>query len=174
MPSLSADDATYKPNGNYWQGGVWAPATYMVLRGLNELGEDALAHEIAHNHHANVVEVYTKTGTLWENYAPESANPGDPAHPDFVGWAGLPAIAVLFEQVFGLRANVPEGKLVWDVRLLEEHGVERYPFGKDGLLNLRCAARRNLSDLPHVEVSSNVPVKLVVQWMDGTRQIDAQ
>jgi hypothetical protein len=63
----------------------------------------------------NVVTVVEQTGTLWENYAPEKAAPGNPGKPDFVGWTGLSTVAMLFEYVLGLRANVPGNRLVWDI-----------------------------------------------------------
>ena len=51
-------------------------------------------------------------------------------------------MGVLPSTTIGLRADVPRNTLLWDVRRLEEHGVAHYPFGLDGLLNLRCGARR--------------------------------
>jgi hypothetical protein len=53
----------------------------MVLRGLTEVGRDALAHDIARNHLDNVVTVFEKTGTVHENYAPESAAPAPVGRP---------------------------------------------------------------------------------------------
>jgi glycogen debranching enzyme len=128
VPSLSADDPNYNPEGEYWRGGVWAPTNYMVLRGLTEAGFHNLAYAVARSHHSHIVEVFEQTGTVWENYAPERPTHGSIAAPDFVGWTGLPPVAVLFEYVFGLRPDVPNHTLVWDVRLLEEHGVTRYRF----------------------------------------------
>ena len=29
------------------------------------------------------------TGTVWENYSPDAATPGEPAKPDLVGWTGI-------------------------------------------------------------------------------------
>jgi hypothetical protein len=172
VPSLSADHPAYDPRGGYWKGGVWAPTTYMVLRGLTEVGAegtDALAHEIARNHLDNVVAVFEKTGTVHENYAPESAAPGTPAKSDFVGWTGLVPIAVLFEYVFGLRPDAPARRLVWDVRLLEAHGVRRYPLGPDVSIDLSCAARRAPSDPPVIEAAASGPVELEVRWAGGSR-----
>jgi glycogen debranching enzyme len=169
VPTLSADHPAYDPRGGYWKGAVWAPTTYMVLRGLVAVGRDALAHEIARNHLDNVVAVFEKTGTLYENYAPESAAPGTPAKPDFVGWTGLPPIAVLLEHVFGLRPDAPSRRLIWDVRLTEAHGVRRYPFGPDVSLDLACAARRSAKDPPRIDATASSPVELEVRWEGGSR-----
>jgi len=167
VPSLSADHPKYSADGEYWRGAVWPPTNYMVLRGLTSCGDDDLAHEIAQNHLDQVVQVFQDTGTLWENYAPEKAAQGIPAKKDFVGWSGLPPVAVLFEYIFGLRPDVPKNRLVWDIRLLEEHGVERYPFGKDGLLSLKCKARKSDKENPVLDVKSNQPLELVVRWGGG-------
>jgi glycogen debranching enzyme len=167
IPSLSRKHPDYSFTGGYWRGGVWAPTNYMVLKGLRANGFGSLAHLIARNHLDNVVKVFEDTGTVWENYAPESANPGDPSRPDFVGWSGLPAIAVMFEEVFGLQPDVPQDVLYWDVRLLDEHGVHRYPFGAKGLLDLKCYARESALEKPMIEIRSNVPVRLKVHWPGG-------
>jgi len=172
VPSLAADHAAYDARGGYWKGGVWAPTTYMVLRGLTEIGRDALAHDIGRNHLDNVVAVFDKTGTLHENYAPESVAPGVPAKPDFVGWTGLPPIAVLLEYVFGLRPDAPARRLLWDVRLLDAHGVRRYPLGPDISLDLSCAARRAATDPPRIEATASAPVQLDVRWSGGSRVLN--
>ena len=169
VPSLSADHPGYDARGGYWKGAVWAPTTYMVLRGLTEVGRDALAHEIGRNHMDNVVTVFEKTGTVHENYAPESAAPGTPSKPDFVGWTGLPPIAVLLEYVFGLRPDAAARRLLWDVRLTEAHGVRRYPLGNDVSIDLSCAARRAPADPPRVEATASGPVEVVVRWAGGSR-----
>lgn len=172
IPALSASHPAYTPEGGYWKGGVWAPTNYMALKGLRATGYGALAHLIARNHLDNVVEVFETTGTVWENYAPEMPTPGTPAKPDFVGWTGLPAIAVLFEEVFGLQPDAPNRTLRWDVRLQDEHGVERYPFGKNGLLDLKCSARESALEKPLIEIHANVPVKLLIHWAGGEGEVE--
>jgi len=173
IPALSHMHPNYDPEGGYWQGGVWAPTNYMALKGLRETGYGALAHLIACNHLGQVVKVFEETGTVWENYAPESTRPGSPAKPDFVGWTGLPAIAVMFEDVFGLQPDALHQTLVWDVRLQDEHGVEQYPFGKDGLVDLKCHARSSTLEKPVIEVRSNRPFRLHIRWAGGEGELDA-
>ncbi len=94
VPSLPADDPDYCPWGDYWRGGVWAPTTYMVLRGLREAGEESLAVPLAAKVVRAVDRVFDATGTFWENYAPEFPSYGLPARPDFCGWTSLIPIAV--------------------------------------------------------------------------------
>jgi neutral trehalase len=169
-PSLSADSPGFAPDGGYWRGGVWPPTVYMLLEGLHAVGCDDLAHEIACNHLDNVVAAFVKTGTLWENYAPDRLGEGR-STPDFVGWSGLPPIAVLFEHVFGLRPDAPAGRLTWHVRLLEEHGVANYPFGHGGALNLRCGGRGRPEEEPRIAVETNAPVCIEVRWAGGSKII---
>ena len=168
VPSIPADDPAYCPHGNYWCGSVWPVAEYMVLRGLTQTGCDELAHAIGLNHVENVTRVFEKTQTLWENYAPETATQGNPALPDFVGFSGIGPIAVLLEYVMGLRPDAPQHRLLWDVRLLDEHGVDDYPFGKEGRLNVLCAARNTLSEKPQVKVQSTVPLEVELRWQGGS------
>jgi hypothetical protein len=146
----------------------------MVLSGLSRLGEDALAHEIATNHHDNVLAVFSETNTLFENYAPEHAKPGDPARPDFVGWTGVSAITVLFEYLFGLRAAADRNVLVWDVRLREAHGVKRYPFGADTVLGLACEERASESERPRVHIETNRPLTVELRWAGGTETLEVR
>jgi len=144
----------------------------MMLRGLHAAGSHDLAHEIGINHVDHVAKVFEDTGTLWENYAPESASWGTPAMKDFVGWTGLSPIAILFEAVFGLRPAVGRNELTWDVRLLDEHGVDRYPFGPDATLDLHCAKRTRSGEEPVIRASATRPVSLIIEWAGGRKTID--
>jgi hypothetical protein len=196
VPALSADDPSYSGTGDYWCGGVWANTNFMVLKGLDENGRGDLAHQIALNHLGNVVQVFASddtvwTGaehfrrffrmselhyddkhTLWENYAPDVIEPGSQSKPGYVGWTGLPPIAVLFEDVFGIVPNAPANRLAWRVRLTGEHGVRRYPFGPAGVLDLKCRQRKSGLDRPSIEIRSNVPLTLDVVWEGGAETLN--
>ncbi|WP_411893440.1 MGH1-like glycoside hydrolase domain-containing protein [Winogradskyella sp. A2] len=99
LPALSAADPDYLGWGDYWLGGVWAPTSYMVLRGLTAYGEDELAKSIAKKTYENVATVYKATGTFWENYAPDLVSYGMPAKKDFCGWTALFPIAMYNEYI---------------------------------------------------------------------------
>ena len=170
VPTLSADQPDYQEDGGYWNGSVWAPTNYMLLKGLDRVGYHDLAHEIACNHLDNAVEVFRSTGTVWENYAPESTNHGSIAKPDFVGWTGLIPIAVLFEYVFGIQADTKQNEIIWRVTLTEKHGIKQYPFG-GRFVDLCCEARTDDSVEPVVTVTSDTPVTVRVIWSGGTKVI---
>ena len=166
VPSLSADNARYKANGRYWQGGVWPGTNYMVMTGLKQKGFDKEAREIALNHYDQVFQVYKKTNTFFEYYAPESTEPGFMARKDFIGWTGLAPIAELIEFIIGIRGDYTNKKIVWDMNLTEANGIERYPFGPEGLITLKANGRRSAADKPKIEVESNVDFQLVVRYGD--------
>jgi hypothetical protein len=170
----------------------------MVLKGLDEIGQNELAHEIAINHLESVVKVFESDDihwegaeqfrqyfhltdlkfddkhTLWENYAPDVIKPGSHSKPSYVGWSGLPPIAVLFEDVFGLNQDTVSNRLTWHVRLLEEHGINRYPFGSTGMVDLKCNLRKSRLDRPLIEIHSNVPLTLEVIWEGGTEIVNIE
>ena len=90
IPTLAADDPGYDKNGGYWRGSVWAPTTYMVLRGLRAIGHRDLAYSIALNHFNSVTKVFRDTGTFFENYCPEKIE--GRSRKNHVGWSGLPLL----------------------------------------------------------------------------------
>ena len=165
VPTLSADHPNFNPDGGYWNGAVWAPTNYMILRGLTKYRFDSLAYEIASNHLNNVVEVFNKTNDIRENYAPDKVQGNDGKN--FVGWTGLVPITDLFEYVFGIRPNVPENTLLIDVRLTDEYGVKQYPYGKSGMLDIMCKKRRSENEKPSIYIKTNVPLKIIIKWKNG-------
>jgi hypothetical protein len=145
---------------------------YSVLRGLTKVGADSLAFEIADNHLKNVSKVFNETGVIWENYSSEFQQGND--REKFVGDGGLTGTASLLEYIFGIRVDVPSKQIVWDIRLLDEFGIDQYPFGKEGLVSLRSRARKKVTDEPKIKINSNVPFKLNLIWEGGSRVIDVK
>lgn len=172
VPTISADMGAYNgETGGYWNGAIWAPTNYMVLKGLEKNGYNDMAYEIAANNVENVVKVYNETGTLWENYAPERAARGD-AKDAFVGWSGLFPISIMFEYVFGIRPHAREKKIVWYINRTERHGVEQYPLG-DIDVDLVCEARSSADEEPVVSVKSISPVTVEIHWNGNVKTIEA-
>ncbi len=127
FPTLSADHPAYRPDGGYWQGAVWAPTNYAVIKGLRRAGFGDLAREATARHLDQMAAVMRSTGTLWENYAPDAPKPGRPAAGDFVGWSGAGPIALLIEEIIGLEVDAGGQRVHW--RLEEDVPV--------GVCNLR-------------------------------------
>lgn len=102
LPALSADEEGYRGWGDYWLGGVWAPTSYMVIKGLTKVGRHDLAQDLAEKTYAAIAEVFDATDTFWENYAPDLISYGMPAKKDFCGWTGLVPIAIYHEYIKGV------------------------------------------------------------------------
>lgn len=163
VPTLSADHSEYRADGGYWRGSVWAPTNYMVLKGLEKHGFEDLAYDIGRNCLENVVAVYERDKTLYENYAPECADKGNPAKRDFVGWSGLFPISILFEYVFGIRPLAREKKIIWNIRLTEKHGVKGYPLDQLSV-DLICEERKSADEEPKVTVRCDQPVEIEIHY----------
>jgi glycogen debranching enzyme len=132
VPTAPADESGYESTGGYWRGAVWAPTDTMVIRGLERYDHHDLAREIAINHLTNMGQVFEKTGTVWENYAPDKAEPGQvdgrQVGRDFVGWTGIGPIMYLLEFGIGLKPVAPRNELRWNLRSAKRVGCERYRF----------------------------------------------
>ncbi len=63
---------------------------------------------------------------------------------------------------------------MWDVRLLEEHGVDSYPFASDGVLNLRCKERKSHDQRPELTVQSNIPLRIELRWHSNSEILNIQ
>ena len=133
VPVCAADEPGYAPLGGYWRGSVWAPVNTMVLYGLERYGYDALAREIALNHLDAVSRVWEQTGTIWENYPPDSIGKADADKGEFVGWSGIGPLRYLLRYAVGLKPDAPNGALLWslDYKLLRKGpvGCKRFGFG---------------------------------------------
>lgn len=159
IPSQSADSEGYNAStGHQWRGAVAPSTNFMALKGLQAVGQVELAHKIAVNHVTNVCETFVRTDTFWQNYAPETAAPGEPSRPDFVGWTGLTPISILFEDVIGLCVDWPLRSVTWNRRLDTNgrYGVRNYPLGDNGTLTL-------LGDREKVTIQTDVPFTLTIQ-----------
>ncbi|MCX6133233.1 MAG: trehalase family glycosidase [Ignavibacteriales bacterium] len=133
VPTCSADEPGYLSIGGYWRGAVWAPTNTMVIRGLENYGYNELARSIAMRHLRIVAEVFAKTGTIWENYAPDAKEPGRHADSalvakDFVGWSGIAPILYFLEYGIGLKPNAAQNELTWRIESSGRVGCERYRF----------------------------------------------
>lgn len=152
VPTLSADDPHYDAKGHYWLGSVWAPTNYMVIKGLENTGFQKLADEISDNHLTMMVDVYNNFKpdenkldfderygdnykTIWECYSSELNEPATRwdntfySRQDFVGWSGLAPIALLIENIIGLKIEGAMNKIEWRIRRNDVHGIENIRLG---------------------------------------------
>ncbi len=97
--TLPGNSPLFRSDGGYWRGSIWAPTSYMVIRGLRTVGQDEMARSMALRLYAAVAEVYRATGTFWENYAPDAYAPGNESRSDFCGWSAIFPITLWHEYV---------------------------------------------------------------------------
>lgn len=171
--SLSADHPAFRPDGGYALGSSIASTSYMCLLGLFENGFMKEASALSEKYLDTVVSVFNKTGTIWENYAPDLKDHGNPAKPDFVGWSGIIPISVLFEGVFGIIPRVNEGYIEWHINRKERHGILKYPFGKDCLVDLISEWDKE-KDEPKITVHSSIPVRVKVIFSGQEKIIESK
>jgi hypothetical protein len=149
FPTLSYSDPDYSVSGQYWRGSVWAPTNYVVLKGLQQWGDSEFAFDAAKNYLGLLTRVYHSNldssritaldrpeegflHTLWECYAPESDLPCSPnesgsfARGNFVGWSGLGPVAILIENIIGLKINGLENKVTWELREKGKVGLKNF------------------------------------------------
>jgi hypothetical protein len=161
VPTTPADQEGYEAVGHYWRGSVWSPTNTMVIRGLERYGFQDLAREIALEDLRIVAEVYRNTGTFWENYAPDTAEPGKPAKKDFVGWTGLVPILYFLKYGVGLEVDVPARRLFWRLDSAKRCGCERFRFGKE-MLSLVAQPAGDPAGSEEITVQSEGELALVV------------
>ncbi|UCG57016.1 MAG: hypothetical protein JSU70_19395 [Phycisphaerales bacterium] len=170
VPTLAANERGFNAQGGYWNGAVWAPTDMMVIRGLENYGYTELAREIALNHLHNVIEVFRTTGTVWENYAPQSIAPGKPSKRDFVGWTGIGPIALLLEYAIGVKADAIANTITWDIRSSKRIGIDNFWFGGK-TVSLVCG-QGDSDSKRSVRVRSDGAFHLVITFEDKTRTVE--
>lgn len=135
LPSLAANQPYYDRCGCYWRGGVWAPTTYMTVKGLERHGHAELAEVIARKNMQTMCKVYQSTGTIWELYSPDMYMPATNetgiymVKPDFVGWSGLIPISMFVENIIGISVDGSTNRIVWRTDNISRHGIRNLRFG---------------------------------------------
>ena len=171
VPSLSADDPNYDPEGGYWLGGVWPPIQYMICRGLRANGYRKLAREIATRHLNSMLAVLDgdESKTIWECYAPDFDRPstdkvGLPVRKDFVGWGGLGPLVMLVEDVMGLEIDALGKRIVWNLSEKGLQGLRNVPFN-GGTVSLEANALGD--EAFRVKIDTDRPFCLMVVSRNG-------
>lgn len=194
FPTLSKDEPEYDPKGYYWRGAVWAPTTFMVIKGLETAGHADFATRASRNHLDNMLAVFRifkpdrtrlpyghpnipfpaqldGTRQIWECYSPEKMEPATRwdnhflVRPEFVGWSGVGPITLFYENVIGIRPDVPGMTIRWRVSSEQRHGIRNLPFGQSRI-DLMMTAIRN--GRPHFSVTS--PVAFTLQTVYNGRE----
>jgi hypothetical protein len=179
VPSLAADEPDYAPWGEYYLGGVWPYTNAIVVEGLEHCGQTALASAIARNYWRAAVDIFEKTGTVWEYFAPEEASPGRGVNPedagknargDFAGWGAYPVIATFLEHAIGLRPDAPRNELTWNLTSTGRCGCRQFAFGPV-CTELIVQSRNDGNEEPVLEsVRTNHPYLLKLRWGESRKK----
>ncbi len=170
IPTMPKSNKYFNEDGDYWRGGVWAPMNYMVLKGLERNNCTDLSYEIARRHLDTVTKVYEETGTLWENYCPNKVAKGSPSKPNFVGWTGLSPISIFIEYHLGIKFDLNNNIVIWDINNLNEHGIENLYFNQKPI-SLHCKARQSKDEMPQVTVTGLKEKTLLIRWNNEEKLI---
>ena len=171
IPALAADQKFYDPSGHYWEGGVWAPTNYAVIKGLEQTGHHDVARQIAEKYIAGMSEVYKQTNTVWELYSPDkikgqykqgSYSNGLDCGKEYVGWSGLGPIAMLIEDVIGLETDAPNNTVTWELTRMDTHGIKNLRFG-NVKTSILAHSRKSKSNVK-INVESNSDFNLKVNF----------
>jgi glycogen debranching enzyme len=173
FPSLSADHPAYKPDGDYWLGSVWAPTNIMVIKGLERYKDVYYTAEFcnaaAEKYIDAMSKVYKRTGTIWENYAPDATMRGILSKPDFVGWSGCGPITLLLENVIGIIPDAGNNIVRWTITRRDRHGINNLHFGNT-VASFLCNARESIAKGAELEITAERPFTLIVSREFGKEQ----
>ena len=166
LPSLAANQPYYDRCGCYWRGGVWAPTTYMTVKGLERHGYEELATLIAQKNMEAMYRVYQSTNTIWELYAPDMYMPATNetgiymVKPNFVGWTGLIPISMFIENIIGIRTDGSTNRIVWNTDTTSRHGIRNLRFGNVTTTLVRLGNT--------ITIESTAPYVLIVNGEEHT------
>ena len=132
---------------------------FMAAKGFEAAGRPDIAHVLARRAVEAVARVYAGTGALWESYSPTAFEPGKNwGHRvrKFVGFSGTVPVALLIENVFGIRVRIGRGgrpAIDWDIRLDEPHGIGGLVLADGNRVDLRFdGAKASASSATPVEI----------------------
>ena len=129
-----------------------------MIKGLSCYGEWALARKASENHLENILQVFNDTGTIWENYSPESSEPGNIAKRDFVGFSGVGPISLLIEEILGFDVDAPENTITWRLYPTDVHGIKSLYFGDN---KVSILAQREHKGVYHLEINAQKNFTLI-------------
>lgn len=170
IATTAMNDPNFKPNGgNYAQGGCYCMLDSMVVKGFEAAGRLDTAHRLARHSVEAVAKVFADTGYVWEMYNPSEVGPGKMSKGEhcrrFVGFSGTVPVMLFVENVLGIRMERGEdgvAHLVWDIRLLERHGIENLVLADGTRVNLLCQARSAADEKPVLKMSASRPLKIKI------------
>ncbi len=140
FPTLAACDPNFSEDGNGYCGSVVPALTYMVIKGLEKYKKYELARECAIRHLYFVIDTLhlegPSGGDFFEGYKPNEEGAavwigGKKPAKNFIGYLGLSAITLMFENVLGLTISLPKKTVEWIIPTMEIIGIENLSLKKN-------------------------------------------
>ncbi|OHD14916.1 MAG: hypothetical protein A2086_02420 [Spirochaetes bacterium GWD1_27_9] len=199
FPTLAANDPLYDKSGHYWQGGVWAPTNFAVIKGL-ALYDNNFAFEASTNHIENMSKVYHDFNPLtysysmpsltepniprngdginqiWEAYSPEFYAPATRwdatllVRQKFCGWSGVGPVALLIENIIGLDLEAPSNTITWRINFLEKHGIQNIKMGNN-VISLVTKERNSYNDKLLIDFSATSSFRLKIYQQNSSNPV---
>ena len=167
--SLSKDDLNYNSEGGYWLGGSWHPTNFAAVKGFKEAGYSRIAREASIKILDGMLETYKNPAyaSIWESYAPEAPRPntnkvGKFVRPNFVGWGGITPIAMLIEDIIGLRFEAQTNTVYYDIMPGKKSGLRNMHFN-GGVISVECTEYRTGVGNSTVMVTTDKPLRLCLK-----------
>ena len=207
-PALATSDPDFYKDGDvfsgdwgdYWNGGVWPPLMYVVLKGLQNYPQDSViwneVHRASQLYISGLSDTMFEEGEFDENYIDEYkrriyeynsplGGVGKRGHrggrieakKKFVGWGGVGPIALMQEVVIGMV--IEETRIVWNLYDPgEDMGISNLKVG-DSTFSIHYTA--NLSSMQPAKEDFNIEVSnasgcdiktLIVQFREDSNQLE--
>ena len=153
FPTLSADSPDFSEAGNGFNGSVYPPYNFMVIKGLEKYQRWDTARECAIRHLYYMIDAMFPNnpdikGDIWEAYLPckegVATIAGDENYPRkrYLPYAALSTIALMIENVIGLSISLPRKTVDWIIPNLEIMGIENLALKRNLITILSNKSQR--------------------------------
>ena len=136
FPTVSMDSPDFKEKGEGFNGSVYSPFNFMIIKGLEKYQRYDIARESAIRHLYFILEGLSpanpkEKGDLFEAYLPMKEGPASLSHKSefprrrYLHYIGLSSIALMIENVIGLNISLPRKTVDWIIPNMEIMGIEK-------------------------------------------------
>ena len=121
--------------------------------------------------------MYKETGTIWENYSPDSVtyglhSDGKPVVKDFVGWSGIGPIMYLLKYAIGLKANSIRNEIIWTIHSSQKVGCENFRFNNNIVTLIAEPVKRQNRKRTKVQVRAKRAFNLQIRKGENLMKIN--
>lgn len=146
FPTLSKDEREYRAHGEGYRGSVFPPYTYMIIKGLEKYAAFTRAKKYATQHIKAITETIKQNASdddadthMVEAYQPEKYQKAswgrrkDFPKKRYTPFLGLAGIALMIENVIGLRFSLPRKTVELVMTDMEKIGIENISLKRNSI-----------------------------------------